>query len=41
MKIFLMTKENFFCDNIDVKSTSEGLNNKFEVNIIAEKIKKN
>ena len=27
----------FFCDNIDMKSTPEGLNNKFEVNIIARK----
>ena len=30
----------FFCDNIDMKSTPEGLNNKFEVNIIARKSNK-
>ena len=32
--------EGFFCDNIDMKSTPEGLNNKFEVNVIARKSKK-
>ena len=33
-------KENFFCDNLDMKSTPEGLNKFFEVNIIARKSKK-
>lgn len=32
-------KESFFCDNIDLKSTSEGLNKKFEINLIARKSK--
>ena len=32
--------ENFFCDNIDLKSTPEGLNKKFQVNLIARKSKK-
>ena len=43
-KLFLISnesifnyQENFFCDNIDIKSTSEGLNNKFEVNILGRK----
>ena len=31
---------NFFCDNIDLKSTPEGLSNKFEVNIIGRDSKK-
>ena len=46
-KLFIISNEsifnyqgNFFCDNIDTKSTSEGLNNKFKVNIIARKSKK-
>ena len=30
----------FFCDNLDMKSTPEGLNKYFEVNIIARKSKK-
>ena len=30
----------FFCDNIDLKSTPEGLNKKFEVNLFARKSKK-
>ncbi|MDB9760762.1 glycosyltransferase [Pelagibacteraceae bacterium] len=33
-------EESFFCDNIDLKSTPEGLNNKFEVNLIGRKSKK-
>ena len=33
-------EENFFCDNIDLKSTPEGLSNKFEVNLIGRKSKK-
>ena len=46
-KLFIISNESifinqgkFFCDNIDMKSTSEGLNNKFEVNIIARESKK-
>ena len=31
--------ETFFCDNLDMKSTPEGLNKYFEVNIIARKSK--
>ena len=45
-KLFIITNENifnygdsFFCDNIDLKSTPEGLSNKFEVNIIGRKSK--
>jgi len=33
-------KNNFFCDNIDMKTTPEGLNSNFEINIIARKSKK-
>ena len=33
-------EESFFCDNIELKSTPEGLNNKFEVNLIGRKSKK-
>ena len=33
-------EESFFCDNIDLKSTPEGLNNKFEVHLIGRKSKK-
>ena len=43
-KLFIISNESifnyqgkFFCDNIDMKSTPEGLSNKFEVNIIARK----
>ena len=43
-KLFIITNESifnyeeeFFCDNIDLKSTPEGLNNNFEVNIIGRK----
>jgi glycosyltransferase involved in cell wall biosynthesis len=46
-KLFIISNEsifnyegNFFCDNIDLKSTPEGLNNKFEVNLIGRKSKK-
>ena len=46
-KLFIISNESifnyegkFFCDNIDMKSTPEGLKNKFEVNIIARKSKK-
>jgi len=33
-------EESFFCDNIELKTTPEGLNNKFEVNIISRYSKK-
>lgn len=33
-------KEIFFCDNIDIKSTSEGLSKNYEVSLIARKSKK-
>ena len=43
-KLFIISNESiyeennkFFCDNIDLKSTPEGLNQKFEVNLIARK----
>ena len=37
----IFQKENsYFCDNIDLKSTPEGLSKKFEVNLIARKSKK-
>ena len=46
-KLFIISNESifeseneYFCDNIDIKSTSEGLSNSFEVNIIARKSKK-
>tara|TARA_X000001036_G_C20655944_1_gene796939 strand:+ start:23 stop:1036 length:1014 start_codon:yes stop_codon:yes gene_type:complete len=46
-KLFIISNEsvfnyegNFFCDNIDLKSTPEGLNKKFQVNLIARKSKK-
>lgn len=46
-KLFIITNEsifnyegNYLCDNIDLKSTPEGLNKKFEVNIIGRKSKK-
>ena len=32
--------EKFYCDNLDLKSTPEGLNRKFEVNLIGRKSKK-
>ena len=35
-KIF-HSEENYFCDNLDMKSTPEGLNNDFNVKIIARK----
>ena len=34
------SKNKYFCDNLDMKSTPEGLNRGFEVNIIARKSKK-
>ena len=46
-KLFIISNESifqkkntYFCDNIDLKSTPEGLNKKFEVNIIGRKSKK-
>ena len=34
--------EKFYCDNLDLKSTPEGLNRKFEVNLFGRKsFKKN
>ena len=43
-KLFIFTNESistvdekFYCDNIDIKSTPEGLNKKFEVNLFARK----
>ncbi len=46
-KLFIISNESifqkkniYFCDNIDLKSTPEGLKKKFEVNIIARKSKK-
>ena len=45
-KLFIISNEkifnyenNFFCDNIELKSTPEGLNSNFEVNIIGRKSK--
>ena len=45
-KLFIISNEsifnkegNFFCDNIDLKSTPEGLINNFEVSIIGRKSK--
>ena len=37
----LSTEGKFFCDNIDIKTTPEGLNKKFEVNLFGRKTKKN
>ena len=46
-KLFIFTNESistadekFYCDNIDLKSTPEGLNKKFEVNLFARKSSK-
>ena len=46
-KLFIISNESifnyedsFFCDNKDLKSTPEGLNNKFEVNLIGRKSRK-
>ena len=36
----VLSNENNFCDNIDLKTISEGLKDKFEVKIIARKSKK-
>ena len=47
-KLFIFSNESisfqdgkFYCDNLDLKSTPEGLNKKFEVNLFARKSKKN
>ena len=46
-KLFIFSNESilphegkFFCDNIDLKSTPEGLNKKFEINLFGRKTKK-
>ena len=46
-KLFIISNESifnyegsFFCDNIDLKSTPEGLSKKFKVNIICRLSKK-
>jgi glycosyltransferase involved in cell wall biosynthesis len=46
-KLFIISNESifnydnsFFCDNLDLKSTPEGLNRKFEVNLIGRKSRK-
>ena len=46
-KLFIFSNEScilqdgkFYCDNIDLKSTPEGLNKKFEVNLFARKSNK-
>ena len=47
-KLFIISNESiyeqsnkYFCDNIDLKSTPEGLNKNFEINLIARKSKRN
>ena len=47
-KLFVFSNESilshegkFFCDNIDLKTTPEGLNKKFEINLFGRKTKKN
>ena len=46
-KLFVLTNErisfkegNFYCDNIDIKNTPEGLSKKLEVNLLGRKSKK-
>ena len=46
-KFFIFSNESilphegkFFCDNIDLKSTPEGLNKKFEINLFGRKSNK-
>ena len=43
-KLFIFSNESisvedgkFYCDNLDLKSTPEGLNKKFEVNLLGRK----
>ena len=40
MKIFSIEDNKYFCDNLDLKSTPEGLNKKFEVNLFGRKSNK-
>ena len=47
-KLFIFSNESillhegkFFCDNIDLKKTPEGLNKKFDINLFGRKTKKN
>ena len=47
-KLFIFSNESilfqdgkFYCDNIDLKTTPEGLNKKFEVNLFGRKTNKN
>ena len=47
-KLFIFSNESilqnegkFYCDNIDLKTTPEGLNKKFEINLFGRKTKKN
>ena len=47
-KLFIFSNESiflqdgkFYCENIDIKSTPEGLNKKFEVNLYGRKSNKN
>ena len=46
-KLFIFSNEsifeqggNFFCENIDLKTTPEGLNKKFDVHLLGRKSKK-
>jgi len=46
-KLFIFSNESiyldndkYYCDNLDIKSTPEGLNKKFEVNLFARKSSK-
>ena len=46
-KLFIFSNESiylndnkYYCDNLDLKSTPEGLNKKFEVNLFGRKSKK-
>ena len=46
-KLFIISNESifensgsFFCDNLDMKSTPEGLSQKYKISIIARKSKK-
>ena len=46
-KLFIISNESIFesenkhfCDNLDIKSTPEGLSSSFEINLIARKSKK-
>ena len=40
MKNTFQKENSYFCDNVDLKSTPEGLSKKFEVNLIARRSKK-